>query len=606
MKIRDFISRIEQQKDVDVILIYMEPSFYFHYSAYYYNLGLLYIASYLKERNYRVKCLGLLEIDNMTPEQIKNYFMTARAPLAGFYTMTDNIHYVKDFASLIKKWSPNTTIVVGGPHATSLREKILTEPSFDICALGEGEFTMAKIADWKIRKEGKLEEIPGIIYRKADKPELTSEPQPIKDLDSLPFPDYSMLSAVKYNRFMVAAGRGCPYKCMYCFQKVHGSYRKRNIESVVEEIIINLETNLYKGFFLVDDLFTTDLQRVEEFVKLLRLYRRKSGREFMFSCQGRFDVLDKNPEIIRLLKSVGLTRIQVGFEAGHDKILKILNRKMTVEQMKRVVKMVYDEGGVTITGNFLLGSPCESHETIDAMKKMIRELVDMAPGIVEPTVCHLVPYPETELTKNLDKFGLKDLTSKVLDRGTIYDVCITSDTLGVNDLRKAITEINQEISCSLKKNVKNISRDMLMKLVEWYADYDVTTLWSNFIINNRLLTDYYNRVMKKRYKIFSDIPSEKLLQWYPERVIDARCYSEDGNKLILPEGIDGVIILDNPDDILIYELASGKLTVKNMISEFKKDKNIDFSDEEILEKFFIPLFKRLDQSYHVVFHSYGG
>jgi anaerobic magnesium-protoporphyrin IX monomethyl ester cyclase len=603
MKISDFISRTEEKRETDVLLVHMDPLY--NCANFYYNLGLLYIAGYLKSQNYRVKCLGPFEINNMTPEQVKCYFLATKPPVVGFYTISDNIHPVGDFAALIKKWSPGTVVVVGGPYATSLREKILSHPAFDICVPGEGEFTMAKIADWKIKNDIKPEDIPGIIYKTGEKTELTSEPQPIKDIDSLPIPDQSMVNVMKSHIFQVSTGRGCPYKCIFCFQKVHGTHRTRNMKNVVEEIAFNLETNRYKGFSIIDDLFITDPERVREFVKLLGIYRNKSGRKFTFFCQGRVNVLDKNPELVEMLKSVGLTKIQIGFESGHDEMLKRYNKQITVEQIKRVVKRIIDVGEITITGNFILGGPCENRETTEATKKLIRELTDMGPGIFEPSISHLVPYPGTEIAENPEKYGLEIIDDR-LNCGAGNDVCVVSKSMGVSELRKAYAELNREIFESQKRNVKNIDRKLLLKHIEWYADYNTATIWSQFIINNKLLTEYYNFVVTKRYRSFDAISRERLYHWYPQRVIETRMYSEDGRSMILPPGTEEAAVLDVPEEILIYELSSGKLPVSSMITEFRKSKKIDLTDDEILETYFIPLFRKLDRSYHLVFHSYGG
>jgi anaerobic magnesium-protoporphyrin IX monomethyl ester cyclase len=603
MKVSDIISRTEGQREVDVVLMYVDPLFVC--TNIYYNIGLLYIAEYLKKQNYRVKCIGLHEINHMSPEQIKCYFLRTKPSLVGFYTMSENIHLVEDFASLIKKWSPGTDIVIGGPYATSLREKSLNHQSFDICALGEGEITMSKLADWKIRKTGNLEDIPGIIYRKDGKCELTSEPVLIEDLDSLPVPDQDMVHFMKYPFFPVSTGRGCPYKCLFCFQKVHGTYRPRSIKSIVDEIISNLETNLYKGFTIIDDLFVSDPRRIEEFVKLLGLYRKKSGRKFMFFCQGRINILDKHPELIEMLKSVGLIRIQVGFESGDDNMLRIYNKQITTEQIRRVVKNIIDIGEVMITGNFLLGGPGENIETIESTKELIKELITLGPGIFECTVCYIVPYPGTKIAENPEKYGLELLNDRLKFGAGNGDVCLVSESLGVNEQRKALSEINREMYLCHQKNVKNVDRKLILKMIEWYVDYTIVTMWSQFILNNNLLTDYYNHMTTKRYRSFNEIPPGKLAHWYPQRVIENRIYSEDGRKMLMPAGIEGETALDIPEEILIYELSSGKISIKNMIKEFKTTFNSDLADDEILEKYFIPFFRKLDQSYHLVFHSCG-
>ena len=109
--------------------------------------------------------------------------------------------------------------------------------------------------------------IPGIAYLEGDKFVQNGERQKIKDLDDLSIPNRKKINLQQYldtwktfhgkNALSVSTMRGCPYTCKWCSRGVYGlSYRRRNPEKVVEELIqIKKEYNPDSLWF-VDDVFT--------------------------------------------------------------------------------------------------------------------------------------------------------------------------------------------------------------------------------------------------------------------------------------------------------------------------------------------------------------
>jgi anaerobic magnesium-protoporphyrin IX monomethyl ester cyclase len=600
MKIKEIASIYQEYKKLDVVFLHMDTYFYKNFT--HSNIGLLYIATVLKNEGYKVKCLGLHEMFKMSHEELMRGFILTRPKIIGFYVMVENYYQVHDFAAHIKKWCPDSTIVVGGPMANCLGEKILENKDFDICVLGEGEYTCLKLADWKIKNEGKLEDIPGIIYRENDKIKKTSPPELIMDLDALPFPDTTLFEHGRW--FHIVSGRGCPYNCIFCFQETHGrKYRYRSAENIVEEIIKNIETYNYLCFDIIDDIFVSDHKRVIDIAERLQEYRNRTGKKFLFFSQARIDAITRHPEMLEPLKKAGLMRLQFGFESGSNETLKLYNKKFTVEQTKQAVDIVVKTGEISVVGNFILGGPFETQETLNASLELAEELIDMAPGIVDINVVFMAALKGTQLSRTPSEFGLKIVDDDFKKGLTLSDVSMVSEQCEHAELRGFYRKFINRLMDRMKANVSRIPRSLVLKHFEWACLFSASTYWYLYILEkNANLKNYFEMSISPRFSSFDKIPEKKILEWYPHRIKETREYSPDGKKLILPETTVKHELTDK-NEILIYELSSSKMTVDRMLDEFQAEMGYDMTREEIYNRYFVPTFKKLEETFHIIFHS---
>ncbi len=590
-------NRINQRPQV--ILLHLDSAFNIEYS--YYNMGLLSMATVLRDGGYRVKCLGIHQLYHMTHHEIRKVFLMDRPAIAGFYTVSDNHRQVCHMAGEIKHWAPGILTVVGGPLATSLGAGMLEDPAIDACVVGEGEEAIMGLADCRINKKGDYSQIPGLIYRKGDKIITNPPAEPIKDLDILPFPDHSLAGIQKI--FHVVSGRGCPYNCLFCFQGVHGlKYRHRSPHKVTEEIISNLESHPYRAFDIIDDTFISNPKRVQQIARELVDYRRDFNRDFIFFCQGRVDIMDRHPEMIPALAGAGLARLQVGLESGHQKILDIYGKQINHDMTRRVVEQVWKTRGMCLIGNFILGGPFEDEETYRATEDLAEELLSAAPGCVEVNAFYMGPYPGTAIAKDPGRYGLNVVDDRFVKGLTLSDVHMTTETFSINGIRDLQRRFFGRVESVMESLVPKIPIDMLGIHFQWAWHYGLSSLWYlHFLSKREALTAFFRYLESPRYRMFSEIPLEGLSRWYAQRVHEPREYSSDGTSLILPRTtVDAV--LSQPEEILTYELSSGKLTVAQMAEEFKRERNDERTPDEIIRQVFIPIFKKLGDMYQLVFY----
>ena len=133
---------------------------------------------------------------------------------------------------------PDVHIVAGGPHISTLREKVFSNcASIDYGITLEGEQTIVELC----QEDLALSEIQGLIYRDEDQKVIYTGDRPLcGDLDSLPVPTYSRFELERYSlvNFPIVSSRGCPFECIYCPVKttIGRQYRARDPILVADEV----------------------------------------------------------------------------------------------------------------------------------------------------------------------------------------------------------------------------------------------------------------------------------------------------------------------------------------------------------------------------------
>jgi len=298
----------------------------------------------------------------------------------------------------IKESCPHIKIVLVGPPASQFPDRILQSHGIDIVARWEYDFAVREIAR-ALEGRKPLQEIKGISYK--EKEEIIHNPTreftASEDLDKIPFVskvykrhlnvrDYFLGNSL-YPEVQVFTGRGCPFQCTFCSwpQTLMGrKYRVRSIANVLDEMEW-IEQNLpqVKEVFLEDDTFTIDKKRVISFTEE---YDRK-GLDIVWACNARADL---DYDTMRKMKKTNCRLLIVGFESGSDEILQNIKKGITVEDIKQFARNA-KRAGLLVLGDFIIGLPGETKETIAMTRRLIKEVT---PDILQVSVAS--PFPGTE------------------------------------------------------------------------------------------------------------------------------------------------------------------------------------------------------------------
>jgi radical SAM superfamily enzyme YgiQ (UPF0313 family) len=148
---------------------------------------------------------------------------------------------------------------------------------------------------------------------------------------------------------------------------------------------------------MYDDTFTVNRQRV---LDICAEYQKRNLK-VAWDIRARVDTVSE--EILRELKKANCQRIHYGIEAGTDKILKVLRKGITLEQIEKAFKLT-KKAGIPTLGYFMIGNPQETKEDILATIKFAKKI---KPDFVQITIT--TPFPRTDLYElGLQKGILKD------------------------------------------------------------------------------------------------------------------------------------------------------------------------------------------------------
>src|SRR3989339_1082087 len=355
-------------------------------------LGLLYLAGYLKTHAaYQLKIIDA-QVEKLDypqiAEQIKKYGPEVIGITAMTFTMID---VLKTIAAAKQAW-PSVKIILGGPHPQIYPHETINLPNVDYVVLGEGEETFYQLLQ-NLNNPEALKQIPGLVFKNGAQVINTGQKNFIFDLDGLPEPPRELVPYTKYFSLLAKAhpittmftSRGCPFRCTFCDRPNMGNFfRYRNAKNVVDEMEHCLKLGI-KEIFVYDDTFTVSRQRVIDICR--EILRRQL--KFNWDIRARVNTVDR--EVLTYLKKAGCVRIHYGVEAGTEKILKVLNKGISLEQVLRVFKMTR-KMGIDTLAYFMICSPRGTKENILSRIKIPKKL---KPAYAHITI--LTPYPATAI-----------------------------------------------------------------------------------------------------------------------------------------------------------------------------------------------------------------
>jgi radical SAM superfamily enzyme YgiQ (UPF0313 family) len=257
--------------------------------------------------------------------------------VVAFSAKTGEHRYYFAANAAVKAAGGSVFTVIGGPHATFFPELIETQP-FDALCVGEGDDAWPELLG-AIEAGRPVDAIPNIVtranYSKGAPPPMRPRR---RDLDSLPFLDRGLfyrdtrLGRFPLRSFMV--GRGCPYKCSYCFNHRYNMLYKGNGPLAARMSVGRVldELRELKGAYPTQFIkFYDDIFVLKDDAWLDEFSERYPGEVGLpFHCLMRANLLTET--VLLKLKKAGLASISMSIESGSDRVRNdVLRRNMTRE-----------------------------------------------------------------------------------------------------------------------------------------------------------------------------------------------------------------------------------------------------------------------------------
>lgn len=391
---------------------------------YIFAYGVRILSACLKQMGCQVKIIFLPRIvGDMYPDQILEQIvqLSGRSALIGISLMTDDFENAVRITQKLKLSLP-VPVVWGGIHPT-LRPKQCLEYA-DIVCIGEAEETLVELVQ-KMKSGEDYQHVAG-TYQK-DKGELITNPLrlPVRDLDSLPFPDYdyqdhsilicdqivplthAILEDRLRERYLTMTTRGCPFKCNYCFNHAYHrifpgvpTIRKRSANNVIGELKIAQERfpSINQICIADDALFLRPNEEIEDF-----------SRKYKANIRIPMWVTGANPSTITARKLAalsdgGMNVIRMGVQSASPRTLKLYSRNESNQQAKAAVQLLHKfrDKIRTVQLDILVDNPWETASDLRATLLFLCQL----PVPFELLLFPLIFYPGTDLHDRAVEAGL--------------------------------------------------------------------------------------------------------------------------------------------------------------------------------------------------------
>lgn len=344
------------------------------------------------------------QVDDNVLDRVEEYVKDMEAPyIFAFSVLTAGFKQAVTVSEELKRKYPGSVILFGGIHPTAAPDEVMSFNHIDAVIRGEGERSLVEF--YRCIKGGKdFTGIDGLTYRNDDRIIHNKMPTDIEELDAYPPFPYHLFSHSRYDLGFIISSRGCPYKCIFCSNRITTGkkYRYRSAASIAQELDM-LYTKYDRRYVLfIDDNFLVSKKRTYELMDAIK--SKGLHKKMTFNFQARGD--NVNYELLRDLFDAGFRSVFFGLETASEEIMKTVKKGETVAQCVEAVKMA-KEIGFHVSATFIYSLPGETHKDRMDCVRLSNELnLDMV------RFNNATPYPGTELydiSKSEDRLHVKGL-----------------------------------------------------------------------------------------------------------------------------------------------------------------------------------------------------
>lgn len=358
-------------------------------------LGLAYIAAALEQAGHLVDLVDAIALE-MSPEALRLRIQSFMPKVVGITAMTPTFRGALAAAQIAKQAGAIT--VLGGVHLSLYPKETFSHACIDYGVLGEGEESIVELCN-ALEQQMPVDDIEGIVFRKNGQL-IVGSPRIIKDVNTLPMPAYHLLPMHTYHSIIgkkvvssIMGSRGCPYQCSFCYKTPSDKqYRYRSADNIVTEIEYLIKNHAVVEVMFYDDLMTP------AYVTALCNELLHRGVKIAWQTPQRVDLVRQ--ELLPLMAAAGCHLLRLGVEQGDPEMMQRIDKKITLEQVKKVFKWVH-AAHINTFAYFMIGYP---GETPASMTKTIRLAKELDPEFVMFT--RTIPLPDTPLMQEAVALGL--------------------------------------------------------------------------------------------------------------------------------------------------------------------------------------------------------
>ena len=318
-----------------------------------------------------------------------------------------------DLARIVRENVPEVPILWGGVHVGLLPEQSLHHPLVDLVARGEGEDTLAKLAD-VLASDGDLGTVPGLSFMDGNR-YIATPAAPYLDVTKAPEIPYDLVKIEDYlplyegrRSLYMESSRGCPYACTYCYNVYFNDrkWRAQAPERVIERVEYVRDRYGVQDVYFTDDDFFINAKRSRAIVEGLRnvdVSWQVQGSDIV--CISKMD-----DDFLQLLQDSNFRRFTIGIETGSPRMRRLMKKEGSVELIVRTFERLAKFGFI-IFGSFISNTPGETFDDVRQSVQLMEKLHKVNPYFRNSPVYHYTPFPGTPMFKDAVSAGFTPPTS---------------------------------------------------------------------------------------------------------------------------------------------------------------------------------------------------
>lgn len=357
---------------------------------------------------------NVLKFFNDNSETINDFIqriIAVEPEVIGLSVSSASLYFVMEFVKKIKEKRPQVKIIFGGSmfFVPADIENILNNDCVDIVILGEGEETFSELLQ-TLRDGRDIDLCKGICFKKGSKT-VRTEPRPyIKNLDELPFLDFTDLSLDRYDppghlgrHISLMTSRGCIQNCAFCGPKVYWKgFRMMSGRRIYDEIRHHISCNPdIEHIEFLDLLFNGNMKALNEFCDLMISGPLKEGLRWHVNAVIRPEMTS---EVLQKMRRAGCHHVTYGIESGSQKVLDLMRKRYRIKDADEVLRNTRD-ADIEVTCNFMFGFPGETEEdfqeTLGFLKRNARHITTAYPS---RTYCTVEPF--SYMKEHMEEFDM--------------------------------------------------------------------------------------------------------------------------------------------------------------------------------------------------------
>lgn len=328
------------------------------------SLGILKVGAVLEQAGY--------EVDHIDLSGVKNYEQAVRdysgAEIFAITATTPQIPFVCKINEILKT---KGKVILGGPHPTLINAATKHESDraedaliklvqeFECVVAGDGE----KAILHALNEYGLIDaDDPQSPLWNTSK-EFTESPWPARHLVDVDSYHYTVDGE---KALSMVTQLGCPFECGFCggrFSPMLRRIRTRPARSVIQEMVHLYDAYGVKGIMFYDDELNVNKG-------LVPLMRQVKDIGIDWRLRGFVKAELFTEEQAESMYAAGFRWLLCGFESAHPRILRNINKKATLEDNTRMLRVAH-KYGLKVKALMSVGHPGESEETIEATKNWL-------------------------------------------------------------------------------------------------------------------------------------------------------------------------------------------------------------------------------------------